>query len=176
MPAYYEITFLPRGRVWGFAGSCGNYYEFADGSHLGLHTEPVWCPRCGKVTHGESIPSVEQLDKKLADFHDPTSILYRSTMRSLLPWIEGPGDREKFRQERIKEIHRRREWRLTRRSPAKCIHCGCTEIISLPHDKPVAVVRNSKPFTLISRCVGMCSMNPNDWYFTSEGDRIPRPS
>lgn len=176
MPAIYEITFLPRGRVEEFAGSCGNYYEFADGSHLDLLTEPVWCPQCGKVRHGESIPSVEQLDKKLADFHDPTSILYRSTMRPLLPGIKGPDDREKIRQERIKEIGRRREWRLTRRSPAKCIYCGCAEIVALPHDTPVTVVRNSKPLTLISRCVGMCSMNPNDWYFTSEGERILRPS
>src|SRR5689334_12324091 len=95
VPGFYEITFLPEGRVEQFAGSRGNYYEFEDGCHLDVETRPVWCRRCGRVTHGEAIASLVELDRQLADLDDPASELYRLTMRPLLPEFETPGSRER---------------------------------------------------------------------------------
>jgi hypothetical protein len=170
VPASYTITFLPDGRVERFFGSRGNYYEFADGSHLDIYAEPVWCNRCHRVTHGEAIPTIEALDQRLADLDSPVS----GADSLLPPALEPPGFRENLRREAINEAQRRREWRLTRRSPPKCIHCGSEEIIALPDSQPVTVPTDPTPITIVLRVTGMCSTNFNEWFFTPEGDRIPR--
>jgi hypothetical protein len=165
------MTFLPEGRVERFYGSRGNYYEFADGSHLDVYTEPVWCTRCLRVTNGEVIPTLESLDKQLAELGGPGSTLARLL---LPPGVSALDFEENFRRERIDEARKRREWRLGRRSPAKCIHCGSTEIVALPHNQPVTVATGPTPITIILRVTGLCSTNFNEWFFTPEGDRIPR--
>jgi hypothetical protein len=84
MPAWYEIRWLPEGRTEKFAGSRGNYYEFSESDHLDVYSVPVWCHRCATVTHGENLSSVEEIDKQIRDFNDPSSDLYRMTQNSLL--------------------------------------------------------------------------------------------
>jgi hypothetical protein len=172
MPGMYEITFLPEGKKERYFGSRGHYYEFDDGGHLDVDTVPVWCRRCDKFRGGERIESLEEIDKKLADLDDPKSDLYRFVTRPLLPEFEPPGFREDFRRQRIEEIHKRRQWRERRSSPPKCIVCGSTEIVFFPSEEPVSIPPGSTMVTV--RWTGMCSTTFNEWFFTPEGDRIPR--
>ena len=172
MPAFYEIRWLPDGRTQNFAGSRGNYYEFADGSRLDVHTTPVWCRHCGKVTHGEKIEALAEIDQQLADLHDPASELYRFTRRSLLPELDELMPRDKFRLDMIEEAAKRRRWREQRRSGPKCIVCGSTDIFVFPISQQVP--HPAGPGTIEVRIVGMCSTSFNEWFFTPEGDRIPR--
>ena len=177
MPAFYKIEYLPEGTVEEFAGSRGNYYEFEDGSTIDLQSEPVWCQQCGKVTHGESIEPIEVIEMRIAELMDPDSELYRWTMRTPFEGMKNlerlcpKESRDSFRLELLSNARKRREWREHRQSPPKCIHCGSTNIISFPENDAIS----GPPGTTIRlRCVGMCSTNFNQWFYTPEGDRIAR--
>ena len=169
MPAFYEIRWLPDGRTEKFAGSRGNYYEFSESDRLDVHSVPVWCQRCGTIAHGEDLSTVDEIDKQIRDLNDPSSELYRMTQNSLLEEL-GQGDA--VRRDRLAELQRRRRWREARNSPPKCIHCGTTEILVLPMGVPVPNPRGDGQIQI--DCVGMCSTYFNEWFFTPEGDRIPR--
>ena len=170
MPGLYEIRWLPEGRTEKFAGSRGNYYEFSESDRLDLHSEPVWCHRCGQITHGEELSTVDDIDKQIHDLNDPSSALYRMTRHGVLDELLGKG--KEFLRERIAELQRRRRWRAERKSPAKCIHCGTTQIVALPAGLPVPNPGGHGQIQV--DCVGMCSTSFNEWFFTPEGDRIPR--
>ena len=172
MPAFYEIRWLPDGRTEKFAGSRGNYYEFEDGSHLDVETTPAWCRRCGKFTHAEEIESLADIDKKLADLSDPGSELYRYTRRSLLPELLERMPRDGFRLDLIARATKRRRWRERRRAGPKCIICGSTDLFVFPLNQTVP--HPAGPGTVEVSIVGMCSTHFNEWFFTPEGDRIPR--
>ncbi len=112
MPAIYEIRYLPRGNTEEYYGSRGNYYEFDDGSHIEVRSRLVWCRRCGQYADGESIESLDEIDRQLADLEDPRSDLYRFTQKSL----SKPGGG--FRRYWIELTKQRRQWRERRVSAA----------------------------------------------------------
>jgi len=114
MPALYEIRWLPDGPIEQFAGSRGNYYEFSESDRLELHSVPVWCHRCAKITDGEYLSTLEEIDKQTRDLNDPTSQLYRMTRHGTLDELFGKGD--EFLQDRLAELQRRRwgAWRGSR--------------------------------------------------------------
>jgi hypothetical protein len=171
MPAMYDINFSD-GRGGKFFGTRGNYYEFADGTRLDMHSTPAWCHRCGAIANAERIESFAELEQQLADLHDPTSELYKLTTRNLLEDFVPSFGRD-FHASQVAETERRRAWRRTRVAPPKCIGCGSTDVLILPFDEPVP--HPTEPgVTITLRCVGMCSTNFNEWFFTPEGDRIPR--
>ena len=170
MPGLYEIRFLPDGPVTRFAGSRGNYYEFADGSRLDLHTTPVWCRRCGQVTHGEKIETLEQIDREIADLQDPGTYAHQMWTEGVVNETLGGGDER--RQSYIEEVRKRRWWRAGRSSPPKCIRCGSADIFVFPVDEPCP--NPAGPGTAEVRMIGMCSTDFNEWFFTPEGDRLPR--
>jgi hypothetical protein len=172
MPGVYEIRYLPNGPITKFYGSRGNYYEFEDQSRLDMATTPVWCHHCGKITYGEKIEPLAEIDKHLADLNDPTSTTYKLTMRSLFPGHEELVPREKFRLEMIGKAQRRRAWREQRRSGPKCILCGSTHIFVFPFNQQVP--NPAGEGTVVVTGVGMCSTSFSEWFFTPEGDRIPR--
>jgi hypothetical protein len=168
MPAFYRITFLPEGRTQDFAGSRGNYYRFVGGAEIQLYSDPVWCERCAKVTHGEKIESVQEIDKRIADLERLAAEIRREMTRPPLPTPDAPGDRHQ--QEQIAELKLRREWRMRRGSPPKCLVCGSTAIVPLKHGRPVRIAAG----TVRCDCVGMCSTSFNQWYYSSEGDLIEK--
>jgi hypothetical protein len=170
MPALYEIRWLSDGRTEKFAGSRGNYYELGDSEHLDLHSTPVWCHRCAKITDGEVLSTLEEIDQQIRDLHDPNSAVYRMTRHGVLDEVLGKG--EEFLQKQLGEIGRRRRWRESRKSPPKCIHCGSIEIVELPIGKTMPNPNGDGEIRI--DCVGMCSTSFNEWFFTPEGDRIPR--
>jgi hypothetical protein len=77
MPAVHEIKFLPGGETIEFYGSRGDYYELKDGSQISVISKPVWCRRCREFTDGESIEGLDEIDRLLADLHDPSSEVSR---------------------------------------------------------------------------------------------------
>lgn len=166
MPAFYRLTFLPEGRTEDFAGSCGNYYRLEDGNEIELKSQPVWCDQCGKVTHGEEIESVEQLDKKIAGLERLAAEIRLEMTRPPLPTFDAPGDRIQLKQ--IAELQLRRKWRRTRSSPPRCIPCGSSQIVPLEYDVPV---RAGRGFVLLD-CVGFCDIGFHISYFMPEGQRI----
>jgi hypothetical protein len=171
MPAYYEIKFLPEGPVTRFAGSRGNYYEFEDGSHSDMETTPVWCHRCKEIIHGEEIESLDVINQKIADLHDPMSEHYR-IIKILSANHKGVDAHEKFRLDEIEKAEKRRQWREQRRSGPKCIHCGSTDIFVFPVNQEVP--NPAGQGTVEVSFVGMCSTEFNQWFFTPEGERIPK--
>src|SRR5688500_1465055 len=151
MPALYEIRWLPDGPTERFAGSRGNYYEFSEFDRLDLHSVPVWCCRCARITHGEDLSTLEEIDQQIRDLHDPKSQLYRMTRHGASERLLGKG--EEFLQEQLAERRRRRRWRQSRKSPPKCICCGSTEISRLPIGKPVPNPGGAGQLEV--HCVGM---------------------
>src|SRR3954451_5521699 len=115
MPAVYEIKFLPSERVEFFAGSRGNYYEFEDGARLDMHTTAVWCRRCIKITHGEQIETLAEIDQQFADLRNPRSELYRFLARDFNHEYKDLG--EAFARMHGEERERRKRWREQRASP-----------------------------------------------------------
>jgi hypothetical protein len=171
MPGLYEIRWLPEGRTEKFPGSRGNYYEFSESDRLNLHSVPVWCHRCVKITHGEELSTVDEIDKQIRDLNDPSSESYHVSRIDVLDELL-PDKGDQLLQERIAELRRRRRWREGRQSPPKCIYCGTSEILVLPMVVPVPNPIGDGEIQI--DCVGMCSTIFNEWFFTPEGDRIPR--
>jgi hypothetical protein len=166
MPALYEIRYLPGGSTEEHCGSRGNYYEFDDGSRIELWSRPVWCRRCGHYTDGESIESLDEIDRHLADLEDPQSDLFRFTQES----ESEPGGG--FRRHWIELTKQRRRWRERRVSPPRCLLCGSTDLVLLPEGVEVPNPRGVG--TVVLSVIGHCSTSFNDWFFTPEGERIPR--
>jgi hypothetical protein len=77
-----------------------------------------------------------------------------------------------FHDKLLREARRRREWLQARRWPPKCIRCGTTDVVDLPEGR--AVLHPAGNGTITLSWVGMCSTPFNEWFFTPEGDRIPR--
>jgi len=169
MPGYYEIRWLPDGRTEKFAGSRGHYYEFSESDRLEFDAGPVWCHRCGTITHGESLSTIEEIDQQIRDLGDPSSELFSMTQNSLLAEM---GHGEEFRREQITELQRRRRWRESRKSPPRCIQCGTTEILPLPLGVPVPNPLGKGEIQI--DCIGIFSTDFTGWFFTPEGDRIQR--
>lgn len=161
MPAVYEIRFLPEGRIEELSGSRGNYYEFPDGRRMEVETTPVWCRPCGRVTEGEEVETLAQIDRELADLHDPTSERYRSTQRP--PRDDG----HELRLFLIDRARRRRTWREVRVSPAKCLACGSADIVVFPDQQPVPHPAGTGTVTVA--CVGLCTTLPTGRIFTPAG-------
>ena len=126
MPAVYQLRFMPGGETQKIYGSRGDHYEMANGTHIDLHSSPVWCRQCMKFTDGESIEALEEIDRQIAELRDPTSELFRFYRESGADSIGVEGIRF------ITKLETRRRWRDRREAPPKCLECGSTEIVVLP--------------------------------------------
>jgi hypothetical protein len=166
MPALYRLLSLPAATAEELCGSRGNYYELEDGSHIDLRSRPVWCRKCRCYTDGESIESLDEIDRQLSDLNDPGSEMYRLTQDSL------SGPRGRFRLHWVELTRHRRRWRERRVSPPRCLLCGATDIVVLREDEEIP--NPCGPGTVLLTVIGQCSTSFNEWYFTPEGERIPR--
>lgn len=170
MPAFYQLTFGPDGRIQRFAGTRGNYYEWPDGTRLEIDTTPAWCHRCAAVRHGERLETVEEIDQQIADLRDPRSALYRAYAKDSAGECKNLG--EAFARRYCEPWERRRAWRTARASPPRCLVCGSTDIFVYPLG--TAVPNPAGEGSVTVRVRGMCSTDFNEWFFTPEGNRIPR--
>jgi len=170
MPAVYEVRWLPDGPTEEYFGSRGNYYELSESDHIDVHAGLVWCHCCNAITEGEELSTVDEIERQISDLHDPTTELYQSTRYGLVEKLTKGG--ENYLRDRIEELQRRLRWRAARLSPPKCIVCGSTDIMPLPTGEPIPSPRGEGQIQV--HVVGMCSTSFREWYFTPEGDRIPR--
>jgi hypothetical protein len=158
MPGFYCITFQPSGKSTNFARTRGEIYLYPDGTELDVHANPVWCLECGKVTHGEHVETLDELDRHIAEFEDPTS--ESSRFCPLTGRVQ------------LQELKRRRVWLTKRRSPAKCLECSSTRIVQLSFDP---MPHPGGDGTIECVCTGMCSTTFTNRPYTPEGDRMPGP-
>lgn len=156
MPSVYQIQFLPGGEILELYGSCGDHYKFEDGSQINVISRLVWCHRCGEFTDGESIESLDEIDRLLADLHSP-SLVFSQMLYDRLGAIE--------------RMEERRRWLSGRRSPPKCLRCGSTEIIVLPEGERAE--NPSGPGWIKITVTGHCDTEFSNRFYTPEGDRIP---
>jgi hypothetical protein len=173
MPGFYTITYVDSGRTREYAGTRGNYYEFTDGSTIGVVSRPVWCEQCEEVTDGEWIETEEEVRQDITDLTDPNSWLYQFHEKSEeIGQLPGrPPIRFGLRENALKIAQERLIWRTQRKSPPKCLSCGSERIFHADADGNVFVY--GLLVVRIESC-GMCSTTFRNWFFTPEGERIPR--
>lgn len=175
MPSFYRITFDPAGRTEDFYATSGSYYQWADGTRLDVNTAPTWCGRCGAIREGEVVETVADIDRRIADLHDPTSIYYQFVQAADLSHLRAPvtrsapGTSAPDLSDAIHRARHRRHWRAARVSPPKCLACGTTEIVHLDRQP---VPHPSGTGTIAARHMGFWSGRYSRLVFTPEGDRI----
>jgi hypothetical protein len=171
LPAMYEIRQFPDGTVRRFAGSRGNYYELPGPDRLDVECAPAWCRRCDGIAEVEDLSTLEAIDQRIRHFKDSSSQRdYQDYPDDLRAFFESHDER--FYHEYLADLERRRRWRETRTSPAKCILCGSSDTVPLPLDRRVPHPKGQGELQVA--WTGMCSTSFNEWFFTPEGDRIPR--
>ena len=169
MPGVFQINFLPNGPVVRVVGSSDNYYEFEDGSHLAMHSAPVWCRHCGKVTHAEDIESLAELDERIARME-----AFDAERHERLSTFNDPASTVAFRGagESLDNARKRRLWRERRWSGPRCIRCGSTDIAVFPYNRQIPSPCGAG--TVEMKIIGICGTMSNERFFTPEGVRIPR--
>ena len=122
-------------------------YRFGDGTRLHVRQTACWCSRCRHITIGEDIPTVEELRQELERLHHPNH-----EERELYRILGTPM------ADLITETEKRIEWRRSRTAPAKCLHCGSTEIAVISHDETMVHPATGERMLLSER----------DWADTAE--------
>ncbi len=133
--AIWTVTILPENVSAVFKDARDVAYVRPDGSELPAVFEPVWCGRCGRVTNGEQIETVDVLDRIVAHRQNPRSIHHDPLQepdpaRAVTAW--GKDLRLFNAYPRPADLERRRAWLSVRRSPPKCLQCGSTDIVPFP--------------------------------------------
>ena len=133
-------------------------YILLDGSRLHVNQTDCYCSHCQRIDMAEHIETLEQLQNRIEKLRLPDS-----DERKMAVFIGSIPDQ-------IVELNRRIEWRRTRQSPAKCLHCGSTEIILLPNDDEFSHPATGARMTVIGRGF----MSTAEWHatYTPEGDAI----
>jgi hypothetical protein len=135
MAVSYTITYLPEGSKETFQTTRRRRYLLSGGSLIDMLTDPVWCQECKIVTEGETIPTLADLDEKIKQRERLGAEIRVDAIFEKRFDRNNPPDRPQ--QIELADLHLRRNWRLSRKSPPRCLRCGSTNIIALAHDKPV---------------------------------------
>jgi hypothetical protein len=161
MGLLFEFNFADQ--TYGFAIANSHFYVLEDRSLLPVRVWPAWCERCLMFMAAEQIFPVAEEAKELNE------IEYFAKRPGLIP-----PDRH-FPIRHLPELRLRKKWRASRRSPAKCLVCGSTQITSTWPGPEVEIPGRGK-------CVGgfraFADMwGPPDAYYDPEGNRVAyRPS
>ena len=176
MPANFKLTYLATGHTEETWLSRGIYYEFPDCSTINVNTHIAWCGTCREFTDGELIRSPDEIRKQIADLRNPESTTYKFAEWNDQQMKAATGKSDSnYRATRIAEMESRLEWRLERNSPPKCIVCGTTDIVfPLSMHETVSEIDIPDIGTVRVESAGICSTEFMNWYFTPEGNRIPR--
>jgi hypothetical protein len=134
-------------------------YRLADGSRLDVHQDACWCSRCNTFRVGERIPTIEEVRAELQKLANPSK-------EEIEIWqLIG-----KSIEAVVADTEARLAWRGQRTSPAKCLHCGSTELKPLPHDEEFPHPVTGERMRRVAR--GFCDAGPWESDFTVEGDLI----
>jgi ribosomal protein S27AE len=164
MPVLYQVTYLPEGRREERAGLCNAFYR-VEREVVTVESDLVWCPRCGRVTDGEVIPSLEEIHRRIQKLRRLAEVVRQEMIRPPSPAGNAPGDRHQ--REQIEREQVRLTWRRKRKAPPRCSECGGTEIRALDPGEPLRVGER----TIILAVLGLCTTDPQDRYYTAEGER-----
>lgn len=137
-------------------------YRLPDGSLLHVRQRECWCQVCDSFLFAEDVPPLEALETELARLMIPDEEL-----RQALAFLEVSIE------ERIEDTQQRIEWRRTRKSPPKCLHCGSTNITILPNLQESEEFRHPKTGERVV-VAGRGFSDAAPWHaeFTAEGDSI----
>ena len=100
------------------------YYRLPNGQLLHVRQTACWCSICNRIDMAELVESLEELEKELERLRKPDEKESR-----MIAFIGTPIE------QRIAETELRINWRRSRTSPAKCLHCGSTNIMPIPDAK-----------------------------------------
>ena len=134
-------------------------YKLADDKELHVRQTECWCPVCDFFVMAERIESLSELECELSNLRNPDPA-EKDFLAFIYPSID----------DAIAEVLARIEWRLMRVAPAKCLHCGSTDIQRIPEGDEFLHPKTGERVLIVGR--GWASADP--WYaaFTTEGDLI----
>ena len=125
MPLFYTITYQPGGQTEKFYGTAGRRYRVAGDDLIDLHSHPVWCFRCGKVTEGERIESVRELDEKIKNLERLAGEIRAEARAEGRFTHDEPADH--VQQSDLAHLGQRRRWRVARQSPLRGCVRACAD-------------------------------------------------
>lgn len=165
MPGLSRLIFNPGGYARIQRSTVGNYYILGDGARLEVWKRPVWCCNCRAFTEGEVIPEIEEIDRLIAQHKNERGSAYRQhihrTRNRELQWGLAI---------RLADLERRRAWREERTAPARCLDCGCSELIALRQGEDIP--NPLGPGTVRLEWLGMCRAPAREFLYSVEGDLI----
>jgi hypothetical protein len=176
MPATYTLTYLSTGHTVETWLLRGVYYELADGSAIDVTTRIAWCRKCREFTDGELIESPDEIRQQIKALRTPESAAYKFAEwnNQQIQAATGKTD-SNWRESNIAALESRLKWRLERNSPPKCLVCGSTDIVfPLSKDETVSEINIPDIGTVRVESAGISSTEFANWFYTPEGDRIPR--
>jgi hypothetical protein len=134
------------------------YYVLDDGSRLPVSQTECYCPVCQRIDIAEHLETVADLELRLRQIS-----VTGTKERKIAEFFRSVSDQ-------LDELRKRIDWRSTRRSSAKCLHCGSTEISLLPDSREFIHPANGARMKVT--CCGF--MSTSEWHatYTAEGDLI----
>jgi hypothetical protein len=114
------------------------YYILPSGAAIRLYEQPAWCRGCREFVRAEHLSALEDIDAGIAKYRGKAA----ETRRRLGGWMYRLGlksSRQSLHElsvweEAVVEEQMRREWRLKRQSPPRCLECGSTALDLPPDD------------------------------------------
>jgi hypothetical protein len=115
------------------------YYLLPRGAAIRLYEQPAWCRGCGKFVRAEFLSALEDIDAQMAKYGGKAA----ETRRQLTGWLYRFGLKSRRQllhelsvwEEAVAEEEMRREWRLKRQSPPRCLRCGSMALHLPPSDE-----------------------------------------
>lgn len=154
-------------------------YRLPDGERLHVRQTVAWCQSCGRFSLAELIESVADIEAELPGLIAQKDQLLAESLRQSAANqdmrrrdILGIGFDLDWTERAIAEVPVRIAWRRKRQSPAKCLHCGTTNLLWF--DDP----RGGDPFThpqngeRVISSIEFASAAPWHAEFTPEGELL----
>ncbi|WP_164103818.1 hypothetical protein [Candidatus Laterigemmans baculatus] len=134
-------------------------YRMPDGKLLHVRQTECWCPKCNRIAMAERVETLAELEDEIERLRNPDEDESR-----MIKFIGKPIS------ERIAELELRTKWRRNRISPAKCLHCGSTQVIPIPRKDEFKHPKTGERVVVVSRGF----MSTDQWHaeYTPEGDVV----
>jgi len=118
-------------------------YQLDGDELLSVERTEAWCYACKVTVASEKVPSLAELDARIAGLDNPDNLILKAFGRAAL-------ERERA------ELPIRRAWRAARQSAARCLECGSTDIFPLADDDCVEPRHNKRFRTTSGGHASMC--------------------
>ncbi len=122
-------------------------YRLPDGERLHVRQTVAWCQSCGRFSLAERIESVADIEAELPGLIAQKDQLLAESLRQSAANqdmrrrdILGIGFDLDWTERAIAEVPVRIAWRRKRQSPAKCLHCGTSNLLEI--DDRVEVIHS----------------------------------